>query len=112
MLFFRGEEDIDMWRTQWSQPRGATLTIDQAWKLAVAWYANKMNPNWCRATLDETEALVANLGRTGPFGIYELEDRTRSHLAEKSMLRLARAVEELLVPGRPAFTHVLGWASS
>jgi len=67
MLLFRGEEHIDRWRRQWSQPRGATLTTEQAWKLAVAWYADKMDPNWRRATLDETEALLTNLGLTGPF---------------------------------------------
>ena len=26
-----------------------------------------MDPNWRRATLEETEALLANLGLTGPF---------------------------------------------
>lgn len=67
MLLFRGEEHIETWRSQWSQPRGAILTIDQAWKLAVAWYAHKMDPNWRRATLDETEALLASLDLTGPF---------------------------------------------
>ena len=67
MLLFRAEEHIENWRTQWNQPRGATLTIDQAWRLADAWYRNKMDPNWRRATLDETEALLADLGLTGPF---------------------------------------------
>lgn len=67
MLLFRDEEHIDIWRTQWSQPRGAMITIDQAWRLAVAWYGNKMDPQWVRATLDETEALLADIGLTGPF---------------------------------------------
>lgn len=43
------------------------ITIDQAWRLAVAWYGNKMDPQWVRATLDETEALLADIGLTGPF---------------------------------------------
>lgn len=67
MLLFRGEEHIDTWRTQWNQPRGAMLTVDQAWKLAVAWYGNKMEANWRRATVEETEALLTKLGLTGPF---------------------------------------------
>lgn len=67
MLLFRAEEHVENWRTQWNQPRGATLTIDQAWRLADAWYRNKMDPDWRRATLEETEALLANLGLTGPF---------------------------------------------
>jgi hypothetical protein len=67
MLLFRGEEHIDRWCAQWSQPRGATLTVDQAWHLAVAWYGNKMDPIWRRATAAETEDLLSKLGLTGPF---------------------------------------------
>ena len=67
MLLFRADEHIENWRTQWNQPRGATLTIEQAWRLADAWYRNKMDPDWRRATLEETEDLLANLSLTGPF---------------------------------------------
>ncbi len=67
MLLFRAEEHIETWRAQWSQPRGAQLTIDQAWRLADAWYRNKMDAGWRRATLDETEALLTHLGLIDPF---------------------------------------------
>ena len=67
MLLFRGEEHIGRWCKQWTQPRGATLTIDQAWRLADRWYRNKMDPGWRRATADETEQLLAEIGLTGQF---------------------------------------------
>lgn len=67
MLLFRAEEHIENWRTQWHQSQGATLTIDQAWRLADAWYRNKMEPDWRRATLEQTEDLLASIGLTGPF---------------------------------------------
>ena len=67
MLLFRAEEHIDRWCSNWSQPRGATLTIHQAWQLAGAWYGNKMDPDWRRATLEETETLLARLGLVGSF---------------------------------------------
>ena len=67
MLLFRGEEHVERWRQQWNQPRGATLTIDQAWQLAGAWYGNKMDPAWRRATVEETESLLRELGLTGAF---------------------------------------------
>jgi hypothetical protein len=67
MLLFRGEEHIERWCSQWSLPRGATLTIEQAWKLASAWYGNKMEAEWRRGTLEETETLLAQLGLSGPF---------------------------------------------
>lgn len=67
MLLFRGEEHVERWRNQWSQPRGAVLTIEQAWHLAEAWYGSKMERNWRRATVEETEVLLEKLGLTGPF---------------------------------------------
>jgi hypothetical protein len=67
MLLFRGEEHIARWCTQWTQPKGATLTLDQAWRLALAWYARKMDPEWRRATVEEAENLLADLGLSGAF---------------------------------------------
>ena len=67
MLLFRVEEHIDRWCSQWRQARGATLTINQAWRLADAWFRRKMDPDWRRATLEETEALLEQLGLEGPF---------------------------------------------
>lgn len=70
MLFFRSEEHIDKWSAQWALPRGAVLTVDQAWHLAVAWYGpDRRDPDWRRKTVDEVEALFANLGLTGDFWI-------------------------------------------
>jgi len=67
MLLFRGEEHIDRWCSQWDQPRGAILTIEQAWRLAEAWYGSKMAQDWRRASLEETESLLEGLGLRGPF---------------------------------------------
>ncbi|HEV2688395.1 MAG TPA: hypothetical protein VGV35_07565 [Bryobacteraceae bacterium] len=67
MLLFRAEEHIDRWCSQWNQPRGATLTIDQCWQLAHAWFHNKLDSDWRRATLEETETLFGRIGFTGPF---------------------------------------------
>lgn len=67
MLLFRADEHIDRWCNQWNQSRGATLTIRQAWDLARAWYQNKMEADWRRATLEETEALLDSIGLAGAF---------------------------------------------
>jgi len=49
-------------------PRGALLSPDTAWRLAAAWYApDRRHPAWRRRTLEETEALLAELGLTGDF---------------------------------------------
>jgi len=68
MLLFRSEEHVDRWCAQWHMPRGALLSLDTAWKLAAAWYTpDRRHPDWRRRTLEETEALLVELGLTGDF---------------------------------------------
>ena len=68
MLFFRSEEHVDRWSAQWNLPRGAMLSLDQAWGLAHAWFqADRGAPAWRRPTVDEVESLFASLDLTGPF---------------------------------------------
>jgi hypothetical protein len=67
MLLFRAEEHIDRWCRTRDMSRGATLTPEQGWRLAYDWYKNKLKPEWRRHTLEETEALLANVGLAGPF---------------------------------------------
>lgn len=83
MLLFRAEEQgvkewrqsedreaeahIDRWCASWRLPRGATLTVDAAWKLADAWYRDRMSPARRRRTVDEAHALFRSLGLTSDF---------------------------------------------
>ena len=68
MLFFRSEEHIDIWCQQWKMERGATLSLEQGWRLAQAWYGpDRRDAAWRRKTVDETEALLSELGLTSSF---------------------------------------------
>lgn len=68
MLLFRSEEHVDRWCGQWSLSRGAMLSVDQAWRLAHAWFqSDRGAPAWRRPGVDEVESLFASLGLTGPF---------------------------------------------
>lgn len=67
MLLFRSEEHIDQWCAFRELPRGGIMSVDQCWQLALAWYSEKASPSWKRRTLDETEALFAEIGLTGDF---------------------------------------------
>jgi hypothetical protein len=68
MLFFRSEEHLDRWCRTWKLERGATLNLEQGWRLAQAWYGpDRRDPSWRRRNLEETEALFAELGLTSPF---------------------------------------------
>ena len=66
MLLFRSEEHVDAWYGHRSAI-GATLTLDQQWRLARIWYADRMAPEWRRRTPQEAEAVFASLGLTGEF---------------------------------------------
>ena len=68
MLFFRGEEHVDHWCQQWQLPRGAMLSLEQAWRLAKAWFqADRGAPDWRRPAVGEVESLFGSLGLTGAF---------------------------------------------
>jgi hypothetical protein len=68
MLLFRSEEHVDRWCGSWGLPRGATLSPQQTWRLAHAWYsADRRDPAWRRRTVEETESLLTSLDLTGAF---------------------------------------------
>ena len=68
MLLFRSEEHIERWCRSWRLECGAILTLEQTWGLAQAYYGpDRREPSWRRKTLDETEAVFAELGLTSPF---------------------------------------------
>ena len=73
MLLFRAEEHIDRWCETRNIKRGATLTPQQGWQLAYGWYKDKLTLEWRRHTLEEAETLLASVGLTGRFGIFEIE---------------------------------------
>jgi hypothetical protein len=68
MLLFRDEEHVARWCRQWRMERGAVLTLDLAWRLAVAWFsADRGAPEWRRPMVEEVETLFQSLGLTEPF---------------------------------------------
>jgi hypothetical protein len=68
MLLFWSEEHIARWCRSWTQPRGAVLALETAWRLAAAWYsADRREPTWRRKTVEEAAPLFAELGLTSPF---------------------------------------------
>jgi len=67
MLLFRSEEHVTGWAESRGIERGATLTLDQGWGLARAWYSDRLDPAWRRRTPEEAEAVFESLGLTGEF---------------------------------------------
>ena len=67
MLAFRSEAHVDRWCETRRIARGAAFSLEQAWQLARAWYADRLSPDWRRRTPDEGEAIFASIGLTGDF---------------------------------------------
>jgi len=67
MLLFRSEEHVERWRHLWRQPRGAIISLEQQWRLAQAWYEDRLSFDWRRKTSEEIQALWRELGFTSSF---------------------------------------------
>jgi len=68
MLLFRSEEHVERWSSRWRQPLGGSLTLEQIWALAQAWYAgDRRDPAWRRRTPEEVRTLLDSLGLKGEF---------------------------------------------
>lgn len=67
MLLFRDEEHVRDWCMARGLDIGYVMTPEQGWQLAHGWYKDKVKPGWRRHTLEETEALLDQVGLTGPF---------------------------------------------
>jgi len=67
MLLFRSEDHVDRWCQQWKQAHGAVISLKQQWRLAQAWYTDRLDFDWRRNTSAEVHALWSELGFTSPF---------------------------------------------
>ncbi len=67
MLLFRSEEHVRRWCRTWRHNRGAVFSLEKGWRLAKAWYADRLNPAWRPFTPGERTALLRRLGFAGPF---------------------------------------------
>jgi hypothetical protein len=48
-------------------PRGAIVGLDQCWKLAQAWYPERLKPEWRRKSAEEMQAVFDAVGLQGEF---------------------------------------------
>lgn len=68
MLLFRSEGHVRRWCDAWKMEPGAVLSLEQAWRLAAAWFADdRAAPGWARPPVEQIEALFRSLGLVEPF---------------------------------------------
>jgi hypothetical protein len=65
MQLFRSEEHIHEWCRQRGREPGSIFSLEQMWRLADAWYRDRLEPTFRRRTVEEAEALFASVGLTG-----------------------------------------------
>ena len=47
--------------------RGVSLSLERAWALARAWYGDRLSPEWRPRARSGAQALLVEVGLTGPF---------------------------------------------
>ena len=67
MLLFRSEEHVSRWCEQRGLERGGSMSLETALRFGAIWFADKQEPGWRRITIDEGEAIFAELGLVGDF---------------------------------------------
>ena len=67
MSLFRSEEHALAWTRANGYELGALLPLECVWALAKTWYTDPRDGGWRPRTRDESQALIASVGLTGPF---------------------------------------------
>jgi hypothetical protein len=65
MLVFRSEAHVDSWLA--GRNPGATIPIAKLAELAVAWWGDRVAPDWRPHTREQNQAILDRLGLTGSF---------------------------------------------
>ena len=67
MLFFRSEDSVNAWCEKQAYPRRPSATLPQLWKMAMAWYADRLSPAARRPNPGEIRAIFSGIGLTDVF---------------------------------------------
>ncbi len=63
MRLFRSVEEV---RREYPQP-GELFSAAKLWRLARAWYGDRLSPDWEPRSRDEHQEILERLGFAGPF---------------------------------------------
>jgi hypothetical protein len=67
MSLFRSEDHALAWTRANRYQLGALVSLERVWALAKAWYTDPRVRDWRPRTRDESQAVIASVGLTGPF---------------------------------------------
>ena len=66
-MLFRDEEHVERWCEREGLERGAVLDAETCWRLAQAWWGDRLDPEWRPRSLAESQALLESAGLRGAF---------------------------------------------
>lgn len=55
------------WSARAGLPTGEIVPIEQIWRLAQAWYHDRLDPAFRGRSVEQAQAILANVGLTSPF---------------------------------------------
>ncbi len=67
MLLFRSEEHVRRWCRAWKRKPGAIFSLEKGWRLAKAWYTDRLDLAWRALTPEEAVAILRRVGLRGAF---------------------------------------------
>ena len=67
MTLFRGEDHLARWLKSRGLQRGVAIGLENAWRLALAWYHDPRDPTWRPTTVAEQQAVLESVGLRGAF---------------------------------------------
>ena len=67
MLLFRSGEHVRRWAEARGIDTGGLLTPEQGWRLARAWFDDRLSPDWRPHTREQNQEILDGVGLTGPF---------------------------------------------
>jgi hypothetical protein len=67
MTLFKSEEHLGRWLKARNAPRGSVMSLEQAWRLAMAWYRDPRDPQWRPETREEQQRVIDGVGLRGAF---------------------------------------------
>jgi hypothetical protein len=67
MVYLRSEEHLQRWLDDNGWEPGATISTAQMNDLAQAWWWTRLDPGWTPRSVEESQAILDELGLTGEF---------------------------------------------
>ncbi len=67
MVFLRSEEHLQRWLDANGWEAGASMSATKLNELARGWWWTRLDPDWRPRTPAESQAILDELGLTGPF---------------------------------------------